>query len=97
MPAPICRRMAGPSLAAWQWGVIALSYVLFFVLPAVWMARKAKRDGESWLVWPALVLVGSFMGVYEYYHHRGISKARARRAAKRAESEAAEEAGRQRP
>lgn len=83
--------MAGPALQPWQWGVLALCYVLFFVLPSVWMARKARRDGESAFIWSALVLVGSFMGIYEYYHHRGIQKARARRAARAAERAKAED------
>lgn len=75
--------MAGPALAPWQWGVLALCYVVFFVLPSFWMAKRARRDGENAFIWTSLVLVGSFMGIYEYYHHLGIQKSRARKAAKR--------------
>ena len=85
MPAP----MAGAlSLQAWQWGLLALAWVLFFLLPAAWMARKARRDGDQVLVWTLLVLVGSFLGVLEYYHHRSILKRRAKRAAKAAGGDA---------
>ncbi len=83
--------MAGPSLQPWQWGVLALSYILFFIIPATRMWKRAKKDGDNPFVWTMLVLVGSFMGFYEYFHHRGILKARAKRAARRAE--AAKEGG----
>jgi hypothetical protein len=74
--------MAALALQPWQWGVIAAAWVAFFLLPAIWMSRKARADGdESPFVWTALVLVGSFMGVYEYYHHRSILRRRARRQA----------------
>lgn len=76
--------MSALSLQAWQWGVIAVAYVLFFVMPAVWMAGRARRDGDNAFVWTALVLVGSFMGVYEYFHHRGILRRREARAARAA-------------
>lgn len=72
--------MAGLALQPWQWGVLGLAYVLFFVLPAVWMWRKARADGDNAFVWSMLVLVGSFLGVIEYYEHRSILKRRARRA-----------------
>ena len=74
--------MAGLSLQPWQWAALAAAYVLFFVLPAVWMARKARADGDQVFVWTALVLVGSFLGVIEYYEHRSILKRRAKRAEK---------------
>lgn len=80
--------MSALSLRPWQWGVLALAYLVFFVLPAVWMARRARRDGDHAFVWTALVLVGSFMGVYEYFHHRGILRRREARAAKAAPREA---------
>lgn len=81
--------MSALSLQPWQWGVIAVAYVLFFVLPAIWMAKRARRDGDNALVWTALVLVGSLMGVYEYFHHRSILKRREARAKKAAENEEA--------
>lgn len=69
------------SLAPWQWGVIAATWVVLFLIPAFWMARKARRDGdESPFVWALLVAVGSFLGVLEYRHHRSILARRARRA-----------------
>jgi hypothetical protein len=72
--------MAGPlALQAWQWGVLAGAYVAFFALPAVWMARRARRDGDNVFAWTLLVLVGSFLGVLEYYEHRSILKRRAKR------------------
>lgn len=72
--------MVGLSLAPWQWGVVAVVYAAFFVAPAVWMYRRARRDGEGqWLVWTALVLVGSVLGIVEYFEHRAILQARARR------------------
>lgn len=75
--------MAGPlSLQPWQWGVLAGVYVVFFVLPAVWMARRARRDEDNVFVWTLLVLVGSFLGILEYYEHRSILKRRAKRAAR---------------
>ncbi len=81
--------MAGPQLAPWQWAVIGACYVAFFVVPSFWMWRRARRDGDNPFVWTMLVLVGSFMGFYEYFHHRGILKARAKRAARRAKAEEA--------
>lgn len=74
--------MAGLALAPWQWGAIAVAYIVFFVLPAVWMARRARADGEQVFVWTALVLVGSFLGVIEYFEHLSILKRRAKRAEK---------------
>lgn len=72
--------MAGPlSLQSWQWGVLGGAYVLFFVLPAFWMARRAKRDGDIVFVWTVLVLVGSVLGIIEYFEHRSILKRRAKR------------------
>lgn len=51
-PRPVAPAMAGAlSLQPWQWGVIAVAYVLFFLLPAVWMWRKAIRDGENAFFW----------------------------------------------
>ena len=67
------------SLQPWQWGVLAVAYVLFFALPAVWMWRRATRDGDNAFAWTLLVLVGSVLGVVEYYEHRSILKRRARR------------------
>ena len=87
------RRVAAPlSLEPWQWSVLALSWVALFLLPAMWMWRRAARDGDSPFVWSMLVLVGSFLGVLEYYHHRSILRRRARRAerAAAAQTEAAE-------
>ena len=83
--------MAGLSLQPWQWGVLALCYAAFFAAPAVWMARRARRDGDQVFVWTALVLVGSFLGIIEYFEHRSILRRRARRAGKAA-GEAAEPA-----
>lgn len=75
--------MAALTLAPWQWAVIAATWVVFFLLPAPWMWRKARADGdESPFVWTVLVLVGSFLGVLEYHHHRSILARRQRRAAK---------------
>lgn len=75
--------MAGAlTLQTWQWVVIGLAWVLFFLLPAVWMWRKAARDGDNPLIWSLLVAVGSFLGILEYYEHRSILKRRAKRAAK---------------
>ena len=73
--------MAGAlSLQPWQWAVIAVAYAAFFVAPAFWMWRRAARDAEHALVWTVLVLVGSFLGVLEYFEHRSIVKRRQRRA-----------------
>ncbi|HVM46041.1 MAG TPA: hypothetical protein VM582_08915 [Candidatus Thermoplasmatota archaeon] len=69
-------------LAPWQWGVLALAYVALFLLPAAWMWRKARADGDAPLTWALLVAVASFLGVLEYYHHRSILKRRAKRAAR---------------
>ncbi|HEX2021812.1 MAG TPA: hypothetical protein VHH36_03815 [Candidatus Thermoplasmatota archaeon] len=71
------------ALAPWQWGVLLAAWVVLFLAPAVWMWRKAKRDGDSPFVWALLVAVGSVLGVLEYYHHRSILARRARRAAGR--------------
>lgn len=76
---------AALSIQPWQWGVLALAWVAFFLLPAVWMWRRAARDGDSPFVWSMLVAVGSFLGVLEYYHHRSILRRRARRAAREAD------------
>lgn len=84
--------MAGLSLQPWQWAVLALAYLAFFVAPAFWMARKARRDGDQVFVWTALVLVGSFLGVIEYYEHRSILKRRAKRAERARAAEAGGEA-----
>lgn len=69
-------------LQPWQWGLLAAAWVLLCLLPAVWLGRKAKRDGEPAFVWVLLTLVGSVLGILEYYHHRSILARRARRAAK---------------
>lgn len=74
------------SLQAWQWQVIAAVYVVAFVLPAVWMWRKARADEDNAFVWTMLVLVGSVVGIVEYYEHRSILKRRAKRAAARGEA-----------
>lgn len=75
--------MAGPlSFQPWQWGVIAAVWVAFFLMPATWMWRRAKRDGDAATVWTVLVLVGSVLGVLEYFHHRSILARRAKRAAR---------------
>lgn len=80
--------MAGLSLQPWQWGVLALCYAAFFVAPAVWMAKRARRDGDQVFVWTALVLVGSFLGIIEYFEHRSILKRRAARAERKAAHDA---------
>lgn len=74
--------MAALSLALWQWIVILFAWILFFLLPAVWMARRAARDGDRVFTWTVLVLVGSFLGILEYFHHRSILRRRAKRAAR---------------
>jgi len=74
--------VAGLSLEAWHWGVIAALYVGFFLVPAVWMWRKARADGDAPLTWALLVALGSILGIVEYYHHRSILKRRAKRAEK---------------
>lgn len=74
--------MAGLSLLPWQWSVIAAVYGAAFVVPAVWMWRRARRDGDNAFVWSVLVLVGSVMGILEYFEHRAILKRRAKRAGK---------------
>ena len=72
--------MAGAlSLQPWQWGVIAVVYVAFFVAPATWMWRRATRDGDRAFAWTLLVLVGSILGIVEYYEHRSILKRREQR------------------
>lgn len=87
--------MAGAlSLQPWQWGVLALAWVLLFAVPSVFMWRKAARDGDNPLVWSALVLVASFLGFYEYGHHRRILQRRAARAEK-AKTRQAEAGGRE--
>ena len=63
-----------------QWGVIAVAYLLLFALPGAWMWRRASRDGDNALVWTLLVLVGSVLGIVEYYEHRSILRRRERRA-----------------
>lgn len=74
--------MAALSLQAWQWGVIAGAWALFFLAPSIWMWRRAKRDGDAPFVWALLVAVGSVLGILEYFHHRSILARRAKRAAK---------------
>lgn len=74
------------SLQPWQWQVIAAVYAVAFVIPAVWMWRKARADGDNAFVWTMLVLVGSVVGIVEYYEHRSILKRRAKRAAARTEA-----------
>lgn len=69
-------------LAGWQWGALAALYVLLFLLPALWMWRKARADDDAPLTWALLVALASFLGVLEYYHHRSILARRARRAEK---------------
>lgn len=72
--------MAAFTLSAEQWALIGATYVLFFLLPAAWMWRKAQRDGDAPLTWALLVAVASFLGVIEYRKHRSILQKRARRA-----------------
>lgn len=75
--------MANPlGLQAWQWAVLGLVWIVFFLLPAAWMWKRARKDEDNAFVWTALVLVGSFMGIYEYFHHRSILKRREKRAEK---------------
>lgn len=71
---------ASLGLQPWQWAVMGVAYVLFFVLPAIWMARRARADGDKVFVWTLLVLVGSVLGIIEYFEHRSILKRRAKRA-----------------
>lgn len=80
--------MAALSLAWWQWGVLAAAYVVFFLVPAVWMWRKARSDGDAPLTWALLVALGSVLGILEYYHHRSILKRRAKRAERAKQREA---------
>lgn len=79
--------MAALSLATWQWAVLGVVYVVAFLLPSVWMWRKARADGDAPLTWALLVALGSFLGILEYYHHRSILKRRAKRAARAKERE----------
>lgn len=79
--------MAALGLQPWQWGVIAIAYLFAFAAPAVWMWRKARRDGDAPLTWALLVALASFLGILEYYHHRFILKRRAARAARAAEKQ----------
>lgn len=81
--------MAALSLAPWQWSVLAAGYVLLFLLPAAWMWRKARKDGDAPLTWALLVAFGSILGIVEYYHHRSILKRRAKRAERAAQRDAA--------
>ena len=76
------------TLQAWQWWTLGAAYALLFVLPAVWIARKARRDGDNPFIWGLLVLVGSILGVLEYYEHRAVLRRRARRAEKAKSKEA---------
>lgn len=72
--------MAGAlGLQPWQWGVVGVAYVLFFLVPAAWMWRKARADDDAPLTWALLVALASFLGILEYYHHRSILKRRAKR------------------
>lgn len=82
MPSPSSLFVAGLALDAWQWGVIGALYLVFFALPAVWMWRRARADGDAPLTWALLVALGSILGIVEYYHHRSIMKRRAKRAEK---------------
>ncbi|HET6403125.1 MAG TPA: hypothetical protein VFH78_00635 [Candidatus Thermoplasmatota archaeon] len=84
MAAPV----AALGLEPWQWGVLAAAYVVLFLLPAVWMWRKARADGDAPLTWALLVALASVLGILEYYHHRSILKRRARRAEKAKERQA---------
>lgn len=79
--------MAGLSMTSQQWGILAAAYVLFFLLPAVWMWRKARRDGDAPLTWALLVAVASFLGFIEYRKHRSILQKRAKRAERQARAE----------
>lgn len=81
--------MAALSMTPAQWGVIAAVYVVLFLLPAAWMWRKARRDGDAPLTWALLVAVTSLLGIVEYRKHRSILKRRAARAerAKKADAE----------
>lgn len=72
--------MSALGLQPWQWWVIAAVYIALFLVPAAWMWRKARADGDAPLTWALLVALGSLLGVVEYYHHRSILKRRARRA-----------------
>lgn len=77
--------MAPLSLQPWQWGALGAVWVALFLLPAIWMWRRARRDGDRPFVWALLVLVGSLLGVLEYFHHRSILKRRAKRAQRAAD------------
>lgn len=72
--------MAALSLAPWQWAVIVAVYVVLFLVPAVWMWRKARADNDAPLTWASLVAFTSFLGFFEYRKHRSILKKRALRA-----------------
>ena len=79
-PRPDGGRMAALSLAPWHWWTIAALYVVLFLVPAVWMWRKARADGDAPLTWASLVAFTSFLGFIEYRKHRSILKKRALRA-----------------
>ena len=71
--------MAAIDVPAWQWAVLAATYVLLFLLPAVAMWRKAARDGDAPLTWASLVALTSFLGFIEYRKHRSILAKREKR------------------
>lgn len=78
--------MAALSLLPWHWAVIGVVWIFLFLLPAIWIGRKAKADGDSPFVWVLLTLVGSILGPIEYYEHRAVLKRRARRAQRAAQN-----------
>lgn len=80
--------MAALTLQPWQWGIVALVYAVAFVAPAIWMWGRARRDEDNAFVWTMLVLVGSILGVLEYFEHRAVLKRRAKRAEKAKPAEA---------
>lgn len=78
--------MAALSMTPQQWGILAAAYVLLCLVPAVFMWRRARRDGDAPLTWALLVAFTSFLGFVEYRKHRSILAKRARRAAAAASS-----------
>lgn len=61
-----------PSEVRW----LLLGYALFFVLPAIPVARHARRRGDHWLAWAIFILATSVVGAVSYWEHVAIQRRR---------------------
>jgi hypothetical protein len=65
---------------AWQGWVLFGVWVAGFLVPALFVARDARRRDAAWVPWFVLTLFASLLGVMQYYMDKRITARKAREA-----------------